>query len=242
MFYNDQRVVLLAEKGFKVKKAKIELDRFTTAQKINDAEGINSPMHNRERLESDNSDQSINSFNVESSSKRFSAPWSKWMSDLSSRWAGRLQGVDHLQGILRATYSADTENSPVTLKVKPSWPEWLVDVSYDVMKRSTYGKLQRRKLKLTQYHILNVKNGIEITKSFKYADVCDLYLRDQNSFVLSLNVKDASSQESIKTISYYTSLAVHIVQVRPLSFISLSFSFFLIVKGPYCRTHTYVDT
>ena len=124
------------------------------------------------------------------------------MAALSNRWSGRLQDVNNLQGLLKV----DSEND--TVRVKPTWPEWLVDVTYEVMKRSIYGKLQRRALKLTQYHILNIRNGFQITKSFKYLDVAEVYLRDENSFILKVFLKSGE----MKSIRYYSPISFHIVQ------------------------------
>ena len=147
-----------------------------------------SPIHNKQRNGYDDDDDDDDDTSLAdsvngspgTSTGRYTAKFSQWVTKVSTRWAGRLQNVNHLQGVFRAV---DNSNESA-LKVKPTWPEWLVDVTYEVMKRSVYGKLQRRTLKLTQYHLLNVRNGIQITKSFKYKQLHDLYLRNENSFII----------------------------------------------------------
>lgn len=206
IFSEDQQIKHLASAAITVRIKKEEIDSvFTKARKVEKmtpSGDVSSPIH--ERLISARSDTS--SASEASSPDRRPSHLSKWMESLSRRWAGRLQDINHLQGILK-TEENKSDNS-VTLKVKPKWPEWLVDVSYDVMKRSKYGQLQRKILKLTQFHILNVKNGIEITKSFKYSEVKDIYLHDENSFIIVLHLKNLPD----KTMCYFSPLSVHIVQ------------------------------
>ena len=179
--------------------------------KRNKIEGISvqSPIHTRERVVSEGDIDDVLSdvtsqSSPASSTKRYTAEFSRWVTKVSTKWAGRLQNVNHLQGV----FKVDDNSNESSLKVKPTWPEWLVDVSYEVMKRSLYGKLQRRTLKLTQYHLLNVRNGIQITKSFKYKDLHDLYLRDENSFIIKFSLGGGG----VKAICYYSPISAHIVQ------------------------------
>lgn len=119
---------------------------------------------------------------------------------LSIKWANRLAEVVPTQGALRAT---KTKQGTVGLQVRPKWPEWLADVAYDVIKTNRYGKRQRRVLKLTEYHLLNIKNGQEITRCYNYGDVVNAYLVGSKSLVLTFTAK---------TYHYECILAANIVQ------------------------------
>lgn len=58
-----------------------------------------------------------------------------------------------------------------------TWPLWLKDVSYDVIKVNNMKLKQKRILKLTDTHIENIKNGDNCTKKHIYADVSYVYLQ-----------------------------------------------------------------
>ena len=217
---NDQVAVReLAAKAVQVIALKAEIDKLFSRNNANHSfpteyddstkgitlEGISvlSPIHKSKKTE-DLEDGDISESSPGAHQRRYTANFSQWVTQVSTRWAGRLQNVNHLQGVFRAV--DNSQESP--LKVKPTWPEWLVDVTYEVMKRSVYGKLQRRALKLTQYHILNVRGGMQITKSFKYKELHDLYLRDENSFIIKFSLDGGG----VKAICYYSPISAHIVQ------------------------------
>jgi hypothetical protein len=202
----DPSTKALAEKAVVVHLLKAEIDRLHTRQNLNGdtiaSENAVNPLHDPSVLAVNSEGLTMTVITRESGAVGQS--WSRMVGAIASRWTTRRKDISLLQGVLKVEES----NGELTkVKVKPSWPEWLVDTSYDVLKRSNYGKLQRRVLKLTQYHILNVRNGSEITKSFKYADITDIFLREQNSFVITVKLPNSG----LKSLVYFTSVAVHIV-------------------------------
>jgi len=202
----DPSVKALAEKAALVHQRKSEVDRLYTKQDVHgdvkEEGNTASPLHDPENLSVHSEGLSMTVITREPNEKP--AQWSRWLGALSTRWSNRRKDISDLQGVLKVD---ENSGSFTKIKVKPSWPEWLVDTSYDVLKRSNYGKLQRRVLKLTQYHILNVRNGSEITKSFKYADITDIFLREQNSFVVTVRLQN----HGLKSLCYFSSVAVHII-------------------------------
>ena len=218
-FFNSEQEVMrdLAMKVARANEIKAEIDKLFSRDKADHSfpteysdgkkgdkikeDTVKSPIHN----EDVENDDGMSDFTAHSSpAGKYTAEFSQWVTKVSSRWAGRLQNVNHLQGV----FKTDKDSNESSLKVKPTWPEWLVDVTYEVMKRSVYGKLQRRTLKLTQYHILNVRGGIQITKSFKYKQLHDLYLRDENSFIIKFDLDG----RGVKAICYYSPISAHIIQ------------------------------
>ncbi len=119
---------------------------------------------------------------------------------ISTRWARHLSTIVPVQGAMRFT------NKSNILHVKPKWPEWLVDESFDVVKVNTFGKKYNRKLKLTEQHILALKDGTGVTKVYTYFDVLKLSLSsDSKSVTLSFKSDNRS-------YTYITPFACHICQ------------------------------
>jgi hypothetical protein len=98
----------------------------------------------------------------------------------------------------------DNSNSHI-VTIKPKWPQFLIDVWFDVIKWNNYGRKQRRIIKLTEYHILNIKNGTTISKIYWYVDVARIWLEDNNTFKIVL--KDRN-----EPICYISPMAPSIVQ------------------------------
>ena len=88
--------------------------------------------------------------------------------------------------------------------IKPKWPSWLGTLTFEVMKRTDLGSNLKRTLKLTEYHILNIKHNKEISKSYPYVFVQRIWL--ENSDVVMIQYKNG------KQNMYITSVAPHIVQ------------------------------
>lgn len=102
---------------------------------------------------------------------------------LSTRWAERLVDVNPTRGKLKE--SGVNEHGVQTFKIRPLWPDWLVDTSYSVVKKNKYGKRQKRIIRLTEHHFFNVKNGREITQSFVYSEINKTWLKTQTTLVVS---------------------------------------------------------
>lgn len=102
---------------------------------------------------------------------------------LSTRWAERLIDVNPTRGKLRE--SGLDEHGVQTFKIRPQWPEWLVDTSYTVVKRNKYGKKQKRMIKLTEHHFFNIKKGREITQTFLYGEMQNVWLKNQTTLLVS---------------------------------------------------------
>jgi len=137
-------------------------------------------------------------------------------SRVSQAWARKLDGMVPTQGSLRK--SVRERN---ILRTKPKFPEWLVDESYEVVKRNEYGKRLPRSLKLTEFHILMASKEAGVTKVYSYADVvkvdCALqpageerlwlvFKRDKRSFLLYSPVAQVITQQITTRIRVRESL------------------------------------
>ena len=96
---------------------------------------------------------------------------------ISVMWANRLNEINPTQGALQLSEEGgEGEEAAVTgavktasnkrpaplskhasldLKIRPKWPDFLVDISYDVIKVNRFGHQMRRTLKLTQNHVIS---------------------------------------------------------------------------------------
>lgn len=121
---------------------------------------------------------------------------------LSQIWSTRINTMDSTQGVISM---ADNElNKKAELFVRPKWPDFLTDVSYEVLKINKYGHQMRRILKLTQSHVVSIKNGNEVTKFYHYLDIRRVGLRKGNHIYVL--------QRSGKKNLYLTPIAPHILQ------------------------------
>jgi hypothetical protein len=100
---------------------------------------------------------------------------------LSKRWAGHLSEIAPTQGKMSKQVGHD---GAVVLKVRPKWPDWLIDTVFEVVKTNKYGRRQNRQLKLTKYHIVNIKDGKKVTRLHKYSALKHAYLVRPTTFVL----------------------------------------------------------
>jgi hypothetical protein len=71
-------------------------------------------------------------------------------------------------------------------QIKPKWPRFLQEVWYDVVKWNNYGAKQRRIIKLTEYHILNIKGEKTISKLYSYTNIQRIWLESPTMFKLEL--------------------------------------------------------
>jgi hypothetical protein len=101
---------------------------------------------------------------------------------LSTRWAERLIDVNPTRGKLKEGVD---DKGVQTFHIRPRWPEWLVDTNYSVVKKNKYGKRQKRMIKLTEHHFFNVKNGREITQTFLYSEMQNVWLKNQTTLLVS---------------------------------------------------------
>jgi hypothetical protein len=167
----------------------------------------NSPSINTYR-DSDRDGNVVSPHNVEThiSKENFDEDPNTLAHQMSVRWAGRLAEMTPTQGKLakRETNSKDTLLS----KIRPKWPEWLVDLSFNVIKTNPYGKRQHRVLSLREFHIWNIKNGTKITWAYTYSQVTSCYLINDKCFVLEVN----DENNNTNTYFYESILAAHIVQ------------------------------
>jgi len=128
-------------------------------------------------------------------------------SKLSITWAGRLDKVDLTQGGLVGAAGADGSlpHANAAVKVKPKWPHFLLDIWFDVIKWNNMGRKQRRLLKLTEYHVLNIKSGNEISKLYWYVDISRIWLENSNTLMFVMKGKS-------EPICYISPMAPSIVQ------------------------------
>lgn len=122
---------------------------------------------------------------------------------LSDRWADRLADVNPTQGELREVVGKD---GSTTLTIRPKWPEWLVDETFEVIKITKYGNRDRT-LKLTEYHILGIRDGKDVTKIYGYEDLKEVWCtKTVRGSVVVLSFMDG------RDFYYSTPLAAHIAQ------------------------------
>lgn len=79
-----------------------------------------------------------------------------------------------------------------------------VDTSYDVIKVNKFGQKMRRTIKLTQHHVISIKNGCEVTKFYAFSDVRVIWLENQDTIRIQ--------QRSGKMNVYMSPIAPHILQ------------------------------
>lgn len=125
---------------------------------------------------------------------------------LSQIWTTRLHSLDNTQSgttmMSQQRMARGRESAEVF--VRPKWPDFLSDVSYDVIKINKYGHQMRRILKLTQNHVISIKNGSEVTKFYHYLDVRRVGLRGGDL----LHVLLRSGKKNL----YQSPMAPHILQ------------------------------
>jgi hypothetical protein len=101
--------------------------------------------------------------------------------------------------------SSNNNKSLYQSKIRPKWPDYLLDVSFEVLKVNSIGKKLRRTMKLTEYHILNIKEeGNEVSKVHKYVELSQVWLETTN--ILKIKLKDGL------VLTYISPIAPHIVQ------------------------------
>lgn len=127
--------------------------------------------------------------------------------DLAIKWAYRLNNLDLTQGgiHIRNSYGeiATTLDDGADIKIKPKWPDYLIDLTFDILKVNRVGRL-RRTIKLTKNHLIMIKNGCEITKFYPYQSVTSIEMVDSTSLRIQLS--------SEKSNVYVTPIASHILQ------------------------------
>lgn len=122
-------------------------------------------------------------------------------SKLSSIWSDRLNTVNPTQG---AIFIAESNDSNSMIKIRPKWPDYLGDISFDIIKVNKYGQKMNRILKLTQYHVISIRNGTEVTKFFRYEDIRRVWLQNGDTIKVV--------QRNDKKNMYTSSIAPHILQ------------------------------
>lgn len=58
------------------------------------------------------------------------------------------------------------KHASLDMKIRPKWPDFLVDISYDVVKVNRFGHQMRRTLKLTQNHVISKPVAIPVVLLF----------------------------------------------------------------------------
>ena len=123
---------------------------------------------------------------------------------ISQKWNRRLGQLVATQGMISKEVDDDGE---VTLKVRPVWPEWLKDISFDVIKINKYGKRQQRKLRLTKQNILNIKDNKEVSRLHPYSQIARVYLKKSSHLVVEFN-----DEQSGRSLDYISNEAPQIVE------------------------------
>ncbi len=123
---------------------------------------------------------------------------------VSNRWASRLGNIytrDNESKVENTTN--DTIEKVPNRELKLKWPDFLPDVSYDVLKTSLFEQSVRT-LKLTEYHILDIKESNRICDIFLLTEIKRIWLRNADTLVLTLKTN--------KEIFYSSPIASHVIQ------------------------------
>lgn len=121
-----------------------------------------------------------------------------FLKKLSSTWSTRLNAVDATQGAVLV------KRGDQPLQLRPRWPRYLADISYDVIKVNKFGQKMRRVLRLTQHHVISLKDGAALTKFYPYRDVRRAFLAAQTTLKIV--------QRDGKVNTYLSPIALHIFQ------------------------------
>ncbi len=124
---------------------------------------------------------------------------------VSSRWASRLGNMYNRDVDTKVENDNESHviNTVGTRELKLKWPDFLPDVSYDVLKISLF-EHSIRTLKLTEYHILDIKESNKICDIFLLTEIKRIWLRNADTLVLTL--------KSNKEIHYSSPIASHVIQ------------------------------
>ena len=124
---------------------------------------------------------------------------------VSNRWASRLGNMYNKDADTKVDSNNETNaiHAVETRELKLKWPDFLPDVSYDVLKISLF-EHSIRTLKLTEYHILDIKDSNMICDVFLLTEIKRIWLRNADTLVLTLKTN--------KEIHYSSPIASHVIQ------------------------------
>lgn len=165
----------------------IECERLLPQQ--SDGESIRSQRSNSTKSASEWSEATLN----ENSSNG-----NQVLNKLSGIWSNRLNHINQTQGAL--VISSNQEE----LRLKPKWPDFLVDVAFDVIKVNKYGHKMHRTLKLTQNHVISIKSGAAVTKFYPFTAISRVWLQNETTIRVKLR--------NDKINMYISPIAPHILQ------------------------------
>ena len=90
---------------------------------------------------------------------------------------------------------------------EPSWPSWLSDESFEVIKVSKSGsKKYTRLLRLTKYHILSIRKSQGVTNAYDYIDIASINVSSDHQ-IITITFKS-----DMQTFLYNTKLAPVVAQ------------------------------
>ena len=118
---------------------------------------------------------------------------------ISSIWSQRLNKISLLQDDNFQLGKVDAKK-----QMKPKWPSYLHDVTYEIIKVNKYGQQLKRTLKLTQFHVISIRNNTQITKFYRYSDIKRLWLQNGNIIKVI--------QRNERKNMYVSPIAPHILQ------------------------------
>ena len=143
--------------------------------------------------------------------------------NLALKWANHLKNVDPTQGTFQpvtdnkslvvtpiktttTTTKSLVTNTPISINkvIRPKWPDFLVDVTYDIYRINKMGMKSKITLKLTEYHLVYIKDGTQVTKIVSYKQIFEVSLTGGNVFIVNMYGN--------KVLTFYSQLASHIIQ------------------------------
>jgi hypothetical protein len=101
-------------------------------------------------------------------------------------YAKRMSSMNNVQGRLKALVQMSenklgdatiTKSQMKGTHIRPTWPEWLHDVTFDVEKKNRLGRRLCRNLHLTEYHILCIRGNKEIRNAIKYTSIISVTMK-----------------------------------------------------------------
>lgn len=110
-----------------------------------------------------------------------------------------------LEPIQDISKSIPKNNVIIIPKIKPSWPHYLPNITFNVIKINSVGSKLKRQIKLTEFFILNVQNNTLISKVHHYLDISKIWIKDDNLIIIVL-------KENNEKITYFSPIAGYIVQ------------------------------
>lgn len=78
------------------------------------------------------------------------------------------------------------KDSKATFRIKSHWLENYIDLSYNIVKKNRLGQRMNRKIRLTNTHLIYIKDGESIAKAYSYSKVVRMVMDNHDTLLLDL--------------------------------------------------------